>query len=174
LITGISNLIALPLVAYSFYLNFPGCFLIYLATGIFGEIYYVQSLAVITDPLGIFYCFSFLICIHDTILIVVPPELVTQSVAFFVFIVTLIGGNFPLLIPLFESMVGFNAKVQVEFLAASEYRSGNPMIEEKQFSILNYNANKIQYSLMYVLILSYGLSGLLYIFSYFQLKGNKT
>lgn len=34
LIAGVSTLISLPIVIFSFYLSFPGCFLIYIASGI--------------------------------------------------------------------------------------------------------------------------------------------
>ncbi len=34
LIAGVSTLVSLPIVVFSFYLGFPGCFLIYIASGI--------------------------------------------------------------------------------------------------------------------------------------------
>lgn len=66
--------------------------------------YLSQSLAVLTDDY------------------IIPQRLVTQSVALFMFIITIIGGNVPLLIPyLCSNVVGYTAKVNIHFTAASVY-----------------------------------------------------
>lgn len=59
---------------------------------------------------------------------VTPISYITPSVALFMFVTTLIGGNTPLLIPLVSSMVGFSDDINIDFNAASEYNgdgSGN-------------------------------------------------
>ena len=65
--------------------------------------YFGQVLAVLTD--------------HR----VTPAHYITQSVALFMFIVTLIGGNMPIFIPFTAGLVGFKAQVDISFNAAVEY-----------------------------------------------------
>lgn len=52
---------------------------------------------------------------------VTPPECLTPAVAIFMFVITIIGGNMPLLIPLVSGIVGFNGQVDICFQAASVY-----------------------------------------------------
>ena len=151
LVAGLSNIIALPIVIYSFYLGFPGCFLIFICSGMIGEIYLPQALAIVTD------------------VNVVPNYLVAQSVALFMFISTNIGGSFPLLIPFVESIVGFDDNVIINFSAANIYNNNIKVVQNVEFNIENTNANKLQYSIMYVLIFSYSLSGVLYLVAFFQM-----
>eukprot|EP01037_Dinobryon_pediforme_P036177 gene36177-42988_t len=125
---GIGNLIALPMVVYSFFLDFPSCFLIMICSGMVGELYFSQCLAIVTDAA------------------VVPSDLVAPSVALFMFIITLIGGNFPVLIPLFESLVGFDRSVSVEFTAAG-YCGSATEGQTVSFTVENSDASKLQYSL---------------------------
>lgn len=53
-----------------------------------------------------------------------PPHHVTPAVALFMFVITIIGGNMPLLVPLVNSWVGFNGQADVSFDAAPIY-TGN-------------------------------------------------
>lgn len=68
-----------------------------------GEMYMGQSLAAITD------------------LSVTPLAYITPSVALFMFVTTLIGGNTPLLIPLVASWTPYGVDVNIDFQAASVY-----------------------------------------------------
>jgi hypothetical protein len=68
-----------------------------------GEMYMGQSLAAITDAS------------------VTPAHYIAPSVALFMFVTTMIGGNTPLLIPLVSQVVGYNGDVDIDFQAASVY-----------------------------------------------------
>eukprot|EP01038_Epipyxis_sp_PR26KG_P005298 gene5298-7361_t len=156
LFAGISNIIALPAVSFSLFLDFPYCFLILILSGMVGEVYLVQSIAVIT---------------HKEI---VPSRYITVSVALFMLIVTIIGGNFPLLIPLFESnLVGYNNPINITFTAAKPFLSSTNAIYNSSsygdddnllYHVPNKDARQLQYSLLYLLIISYGLSGTLFLY----------
>lgn len=50
LIAGVSTLISLPIVVFSFFLGFPGCFLIYIASGI------VSALPVTNFSVIVIFC----------------------------------------------------------------------------------------------------------------------
>ena len=50
-----------------------------------------------------------------------PAHHVTPAVALFMFVITMIGGNMPLLVPLVNSWVGFNGQANVSFDAAPVY-----------------------------------------------------
>lgn len=100
-------------------------------------------------------------------MIVVPSDLVAPSVALFMFIITLIGGNFPVLIPLFESLVGFDRSVSVEFTAAG-YCGSATEGQTVSFTVENSDASKLQYSLALVMTLSYFLAGALYLVAAYQ------
>eukprot|EP01034_Spumella_vulgaris_P025557 gene25559-32028_t len=91
LVAGFGTLIAVPLVVLALLLEFPYCFLVMVASGMVGEAYLSQALAIVTSERSI------------------PSRLVTQSVAVFMLFVTLIGGNVPLLVPVLLSRVGFDA-----------------------------------------------------------------
>jgi hypothetical protein len=65
--------------------------------------YMGQALAAITD------------------LSVTPLAYITPSVALFMFVTTLIGGNTPLLIPLVASWTPYGTDVNIDFQAASVY-----------------------------------------------------
>ncbi len=104
----------------------------------------------------------------------VPPDLVAPSVAFFMFIITIIGGNFPVLIPLFESWVGFDQPVTVQFTAANYKDDPNTNGGVITMRVQNSDARKLQYSIVYVLAMAYTLAGLLYLLAavQFYLHGN--
>lgn len=70
-----------------------------------GEMYMGQALATITDST------------------VTPTECLTPAVALFMFVITIIGGNVPLLIPLVSSAVGYQGDVDISFQAASVYNA---------------------------------------------------
>jgi hypothetical protein len=147
-ICSISNLLSLPLVLYSFFLPSPACFLIYIASGLVGEVYLSQSLALITDRR------------------VVSSHLITPAVALFMLIITIIGGNAPFLIPLFLPAVGFQQGVLIDFTAAS----ADPAAKgEVHWSVENSDAKQLQYSLVYSLAICYALPVVLYMIAYFMM-----
>lgn len=71
-----------------------------------GELYLGQALALLTDE-------------H-----IIPEHLLTPSIAFFMFLITIIGGNVPLLVPFALSIVGFSSDVDITFRAAEAYSDG--------------------------------------------------
>jgi hypothetical protein len=153
LVAGVGTLLAVPLVLWALMLEFPYCFLIMVGSGMVGEAYLSQALAIVTSEQSI------------------PSRLVTQSVAVFMLVITLIGGNLPLLVPVLLTRVGFNSPVTVHFQAAPEYSSTVPVTSEPvAFSVENTDARQLQFSMMYLLGITYGLSGLLYIACYFIMK----
>ena len=52
---------------------------------------------------------------------VTPAHYVTPSVALFMFVITIIGGNMPLVVPFVASLVGYSADVDIHFDAAATY-----------------------------------------------------
>ena len=50
-----------------------------------------------------------------------PAHHVTPAVALFMFVITIIGGNMPLVVPLVNSWVGYGGKVDISFDAAPVY-----------------------------------------------------
>ena len=74
-----------------------------------GELYLTQCLALLT---------------HRE---VITEALITPSIALFMFIITIIGGNVPLLVTLFISIVGYDSPVQLSFEAQSQY-TGDPSV----------------------------------------------
>jgi len=74
-----------------------------------GELYLIQCLALLT---------------HRE---VIPEALITPSIALFMFVITIIGGNVPLLVTLFTSIVGYDSPVQLSFEAQSQY-TGDPTV----------------------------------------------
>lgn len=124
LLSGIGGFLALPLVISALLLDKPWCFIIMIGSGLVsinnlfeevnllffcwtkvGELYLGQSLAIIAGPTA------------------VPATLVTQSVALFMFIVTIIGGNMPLLIPSVASVLQFS-DATITFTASVAYSPG--------------------------------------------------
>jgi hypothetical protein len=121
-----------------------------------GEVYLSQALAVVTDGST------------------VPARLVTQSVAVFMLVVTLIGGNVPLLMPYLLTAVGYSEEVTLEFQAAPMYTTTSALSGSSSsgaldataladFSVLHTDARQLQFSMMYLLGATYGLSAILYI-----------
>lgn len=53
---------------------------------------------------------------------VTPLHNITPSVALFMFVTTIIGGNVPLVVPLLSNLVvGYQGQVNIDFSAASVY-----------------------------------------------------
>eukprot|EP00981_Chlorochromonas_danica_P013814 scaffold6861_cov248-Ochromonas_danica.AAC.17 len=118
-----------------------------------GEIYFSQALAMVSD--------------HR----IVARDLVTSSVALFMLIVTIMGGNAPLLIPCLMPLVGYDEQVTLHFTASSSDPSSPPV--DEQFSVSNDDAQKLQRVLLYGLGGCYLLSGVLYLLAYFIMRQGK-
>lgn len=95
LVCSLGNLSALPFVCGAILLDYPYCFLVQIFSGLLAEMYLGQTLVVVSD----------------TTLTGVPQALCTPSVALFMLLVTLIGGNMPLLLPLVENIWGYTETV---------------------------------------------------------------
>ena len=54
-----------------------------------------------------------------------PSHHVTPAVALFMFVITIIGGNMPLIVPLVASWTGFDGEVDMHFSAAPAYTGTN-------------------------------------------------
>lgn len=152
LVAGAGTLLSLPLVMLALSLGFPYCFLVMVASGLVGEVYLSQALAIVTESRT------------------VPAALVTQSVAVFMLVVTVVGGNAPLLVPWLVTAVGYRSDVTVEFQAAPEPAALGGTV---QYSVLNTDVRQLQCSMMWILGGSYGLSGLLYLVCYYLMSRRK-
>ncbi|RYH05343.1 hypothetical protein EON65_44985 [archaeon] len=152
LVCCLSNLIALPLIAVSFFLPSPACFLIYIGSGAVGEVYLSQSLALITDAQ------------------IAPGHLTPPSVALFMMVVTLIGGNAPLFIPTLLPLVGFNQDVTLTISAkgSDPNESG-----DVQYNVDNTDSKQLQYSLLYSLSACYGGAAVLYLLAFWMMRKDK-
>jgi hypothetical protein len=128
-VAGWSNLLPVPLIVGAFLLEFPYCFLIMIFSGMVSSllhfsfkfvvcIFYLQSSPYITQ-LGEMYMGQALATITDHSL--TPSHHVTPAVALFMFIITIIGGNMPLIVPLVASWTGFDGEVDMHFSAAPAY-----------------------------------------------------
>ena len=101
-VCAVGNLLALPFVCGAVLLDYPYCFIVQIFSGLLAEMYLGQTLVVVS---GI-------------TLTGVPKSLCTPSVALFMLVVTLIGGNIPLFIPLFENVWGYT-ETTIHFSAAA-------------------------------------------------------
>eukprot|EP01035_Chromulina_nebulosa_P018884 gene18884-24676_t len=145
MIAGIGTLIAAPLVSISFYLPFPSCFLILVASGLVGEVYLSQTLAILSD--------------------LSPADSIVTSIALFMFFITLIGGNTPVLVPLVHNSIQSSiADVNITFTASSIYTT-NSTTSINEFIVSNPNALGLQITLAGLLGLVYVVSALLFLLS---------
>jgi len=109
LVCSLGNMLALPFVYGAVLLDYPYCFLVQICSGLLAEMYLGQTLVVVSD----------------TPLTGVPHVLCTPSVALFMLLVTLIGGNIPLLLPLVENIWGYTETVIYFNAAATATETGN-------------------------------------------------
>ena len=96
------NLLALPFVCGAILLDYPYCFIVQIFSGLLAEMYLGQTLVVVSDSM----------------LSGVPKSPCIPSVALFMLLVTLIGGNIPLFIPLLENVWGYT-ETTIHFSAAA-------------------------------------------------------
>ena len=105
---------------------------------------------------------------------VTPPNLIVPSVALFMFIVTLIGGNAPLLVPLILSLrptthhnFHFTAAAPAPptLLSSSSSSSSSPWLESAElinYSITRRSGTDLQITLVILFTILYLLSTLVY------------
>ena len=79
LLIAVGNLIAVPIVAYAFMTSYPTCFLVQIASGFVGELYFSQSSVLV--------------------ILLTPAHLVACSIALFSLIINTIAGVSLLLVP---------------------------------------------------------------------------
>lgn len=94
---------------------------------------------------------------------VTPSNLIVPSVALFMFIVTLIGGNAPLLVPLILSISPIT-HFTFHFTAASPYEPTNLLLqsESTNYSIIRRSGTDLQTTLIILFTILYLLSTLVY------------
>lgn len=114
------------------------------------EVYLSQTLAIITD------------------VSIAPVQLVTQCVALFMLIITIIGGNVPLFVPWLISVVGYKQDVTISFDAAPTFPSDSTA--DVTYNVLNTDAKQLQYTIMYLIGFTYGLSGILYLVTFVMMN----
>lgn len=123
------------------------------------EVYLSQTLAIITDS-----------CIA-------PVRLVTQSVALFMLIITIIGGNVPLFVPYLLTVVGYKKDVLITFDAAPTYvppTDNSLTLGDVSITVENSDAKQMQVTIIYLIGFTYGLSGLLYIVTFWLMNKRYT
>lgn len=101
LVCSLGNLLALPFVCGAVLLDYPYCFLVQICSGLLAEMYLGQTLVIVSD----------------TALTGVPKSLCAPAVALFMLLVTLLGGNIPLLLPSIEHLWGYS-EITIHFTAA--------------------------------------------------------
>lgn len=112
----------MPIVLISFYLEFPGCFLIYIASGIVSILYFsfkilLHSVFTINIfQVGEMYLSQTLALITEKVFI--SSDLITSAVALFVLVTTAIAGNATLLVPFLQQYTS-KEQVTISFQAAS-------------------------------------------------------
>jgi hypothetical protein len=163
LVCGVGNIISIFFVVQALLSQFPDCFLFMVASGLFGECYLGQSIALLSDATS--------------------PRIIVTSVSLFMFVITLMAGNAPLLVPAVRAM--FASKfdyVAVYFDAASEYPGYIPHGFEDTQSVTYPNDNhfsvqlsgggsrSLQWSLIVIFVSLYISSGILYILCFFKYR----
>lgn len=102
LILSLGNFLAMPLVCAALVLGYPACFVVQIFSGLLAEGYMGQALAII----------------GDCVLLQMAPQLRIPATAVFLLLVSNIASCIQYLIPLFESQVGFDSPITVNFNAA--------------------------------------------------------
>jgi hypothetical protein len=102
-----------------------------------------------------------------------PPDLLVPSVALFMFAVTLIGGNGPLLVPLVaDHMLGPDSSHHFQFSAAVE-QGGGAAGSEVTFVVEARSGYDLQQAMLYILCTLYLVSALVYYYCSYLLWKNK-
>jgi MFS family permease len=146
--------LAAPFVYLSLNANFPLCFIYLAVSGLFGEAYLSQSLALLVDY--------------------TPKQLTVSSIALFSFFFTLLGGNAPSLVPalirIFSDKTHNDVGNNFKFYAAPQIGSLETELTNnlKFYDVMSFSqSSSLQNSLIFSLLSLYICSGLLYIFCSF-------
>jgi hypothetical protein len=171
LVCGIGNIISVFFVMEALLSEFPNCFLFMIASGLFGECYLGQSIALLSDATS--------------------PRVIVTSVSIFMFIITVLAGNAPLLIPSIRS--AFEAKfdsVTISVDAASMYPGHFPhesagdggafgtfdssaaygTVAKFTVSLSGGGSRSLQWALIVAFVSLYVSSGLLYLLCFLKYR----
>jgi hypothetical protein len=105
----------------------------------------------------------------------IPKRLISSAVAVFMLIITVIGGNAPLLLPVIKEGIGYTNDVTLSFSAygmynASMIASGTLLPDtDTTMSATHEDAYRFQYAMLASLVGCYLSAGVLYIVSYYML-----
>jgi hypothetical protein len=153
IVAGTSALVSTPFVILALLAGYPGCFLYFIPSG------WVSLLCVrlTTDCIqtGEMYLGASLALLSD----ITPISLIVPSVALFMFIITIIGGNAPLLVPLVLSLRSPTHHI-FQFQAAAPV--GSPLSSSVLFEIERRSGTDLQTALVILFLILYLLSALLY------------
>eukprot|EP00602_Paraphysomonas_sp_CaronLab_P006014 CAMPEP_0185017394 /NCGR_PEP_ID=MMETSP1103-20130426/357_1 /TAXON_ID=36769 /ORGANISM="Paraphysomonas bandaiensis, Strain Caron Lab Isolate" /LENGTH=360 /DNA_ID=CAMNT_0027546793 /DNA_START=538 /DNA_END=1617 /DNA_ORIENTATION=+ len=148
-VAATSSVVSLPFVILALLAGYPDCFLYFIPSGLTGEMYIGASLALVAD--------------------LTPVDLVVPSVALFMFIVTIIGGNATLLVPLTTSYLIPHTYHNFQFTAAppvgSIDTSSGHSTYSYSYSVDRRSGYDLQEALLYIQCALYFLSAVVYYMS---------
>jgi hypothetical protein len=184
IVAGVSALVSTPFVVLALYASYPGCFLYFIPSGFVSlrprPRYSSSSLLFVllfislpcslslSRQTGEMYIGASLALLSD----VTPTDLIVPSVALFMFIITLIGGNAPLLVPLVLSLRPITHHT-FSFQAAPP--AGSPLSESSiLYSVTRRSGDDLQAALVILFVILYLLSSLLYFLCAYSLWGTSS
>jgi hypothetical protein len=147
-VPALGTFISMPIICYSFLAGYPTCFIIMVFSGWFGENYYGQSIALLTD--------------------LTPSSVLVTSTAMFLFVTNVIGGNMPLLVPLLKNaMLHYTRNDDISvvaepFLGYNDTVGGSLADGDGVTYRAPTEANALQWGLVLVQGLLYTTSGVLF------------
>jgi hypothetical protein len=156
LVPGIGNILAIPFVLLALTQDFPMCFVYLCISGFVGECYLSQSFALLSE----------ISCKKSLI----------SSVAIFMFLVTMIAGNMPLLIPYLVAVINDNTNNTdnyIYFYASPPYSSNNSNVGDVLYKVISKSDSLLK-SLEIVFSCCYIISSVLYFICYFYLQKKET
>lgn len=162
LLIALGNLAAVPIVAYAFISSYPTCFLIQIASGFVGELYFSQSSVLV--------------------ILLTPVHLVACSIALFSLIINTIAGASLLLVPyIFRIYRSQFTAYEADFTIASyytlnvingNYSSTDISTIEVPLSLSGGGGDSLQAALIAIQVSMYLCAGILYLicFCYYYIK----
>jgi len=161
LLIALGNLIAVPIVAYAFLSSYPTCFLVQIASGFVGELYFSQSSVLV--------------------ILLTPTHLVACSIALFSLIINTIAGISLLLVPfiyrIYRSQFdSFTADFIVASYYSNSYNTNTNTMDvqtmEVSLSLSGGGGDSLQAALIAIQVSLYLTAGVLYLvcFGYYYRK----
>lgn len=155
LVPAVGNLLAMPFVVLAFLVDFPVCFFCMVGSGFLAESYLGQSLALLTD--------------------LTDPQYLVSSVALFMFFITIIAGNMPLVVPAVQDVIAASlGPVTVTVTAmqpwSSDSTAESATTQSYDVQLPHGGARSLQLTLVYVLACVYTISFVLYMACYYCLR----